>query len=76
MNALNVRLCVHLDMGGNNMGKYVGERIREARKSAKMSQGELAQGVRVRRQTIGEYENGGERKSPENRFIRSLGFDS
>ena len=61
---------------GNNMGKYVGERIREARKAAKMSQEELAQGVRVRRQTIGEYENGGERKSPENRFIRSLGFDS
>ena len=58
------------------MGKYVGERIREARKAAKMSQEELAQGVRVRRQTIGEYENGGERKSPENRFIRSLGFDS
>ena len=52
---LNVRLCVHLDMG-----KYVGERIREARKAAKMSQEELAQGVRVRRQTIGEYENGGE----------------
>lgn len=56
--------------------KELGERIREARKAAKMSQEELAQGVRVRRQTIGEYENGGERKSPENRFIRSLGFDS
>ena len=58
------------------MEKYVGERIRKARNAKKMSQEELAQGVRVRRQTIGEYENGGERKSPENRFIRSLGFDS
>ena len=42
------------------MEKYVGERIREARKAAKMSQEELAQGVGVRRQTIGEYENGGD----------------
>ena len=58
------------------MEKYVGERIRKARNAKKMSQEDLAGIVDVRRQTIGEYENGGECKSPENRFIRSLGFDS
>ena len=40
------------------MGKYVGERIRKARNAKKMSQEDLAEIVDVRRQTIGEYEQG------------------
>ena len=42
-----------MSFGGNNMGKYVGERIREARKAAPLSHVALAKGVRERRQTIG-----------------------
>lgn len=42
------------------MEKYVGERIRKARNAKKMSQEDLAEIVDVRRQTIGEYERGGD----------------
>ena len=44
--------------GKNAMEKYVGERIRRARNAKKMSQEGLAEIVDVRRQTIGEYEQG------------------
>lgn len=42
------------------MEKYVGERIRKARNAKKMSQQDLGDIVDARRQTIGEYERGGD----------------
>jgi transcriptional regulator with XRE-family HTH domain len=64
--------------------KELGERIRllrgERSQAAIAAKAGIAQGywseIERGEKVPKLYENGGERKSPENRFIRSLGFDS
>ncbi len=53
---------------------YIGKQIREARKSHKVSQAELAKNLGMSRTTIGQIENGNVKEIGVRKLIRVLEF--
>ncbi len=53
---------------------YIGKKIREARKSQKVSQAELAKNLGMSRTTIGQIENGNVKEIGVRKLIRVLEY--
>jgi len=53
---------------------YIGKKIRESRKSRKVSQAELAKALGMSRTTIGQIENGNVKEIGVRKLIRVLEF--
>ncbi len=68
---LDIQECI---IYGSNMLFYIGKKIREVRKSRKVSQAELAKALGMSRTTIGQIENGTVQEIGVRKLVRVLEF--